>query len=425
MRVPRVLRAALVASLLTTGAGPSTLVLSDVDGHPLGAGAVVGPHRAIAADNDPLPRVTPQSVGLSSARLQQATDLLKQYVTDRKIAGAVAAVARRGKLAYLEPVGFQNLDARTPMEARSIFRIYSMTKSVTAVAVMMLHEQGRFGLQDSVSTYLPEFKRIAVRESDGTTRAPARDVTIEDLLLHTSGLSHRTSEWYRRAAVRSRAIPMSQFIDNIVRAPLMEDPHTAFRYSEATTVLGRLVEIWSGRPFDAFLDERVFRPLKMIDTGFWVRPEQRVRLTQVYASSPTGLTPIEIETVPFTEKPTLLEGAVGLVSTVADYLRFSQMLLNEGVLDGVRILNAATVAQMNVNGLPDAILRTRNGTGWGLANVNVASDGEYGWDGTAGTIFWISQRTEMITILMTQSSPPNPDSLRQRFKTLVQQAVEP
>jgi len=374
--------------------------------------------------DDPLPRATPESVGLAPARLRLATDLLNQFVTEYKIAGAVAAIARRGKLAYFEAVGFQDLETRAPMDPRSIFRIYSMTKSITAVAVMMLHEEGRFALQEPVSTYLPEFQRVTVRSADGTTRAALRQITVEDLLLHTSGLSHRTSEIYRQAQVRSRAIALPQFVENIVRVPLMEDPHTAFRYSEATTVLGRLVEIWSGKPFDVFLDERVFRPLRMIDTSFWVAPDRRPRLTRVYTSSPSGLTPIEIEAVPFTERPALIEGAVGLVSTVPDYLRFSQMLLNRGELDGVRILKAATVAMMTVNGLPGAILEARKGTGWGLANVSVAANGEYGWDGTAGTIFWIDPGKEMITILMTQSSPPNPDSLRQRFKALVQQSVD-
>jgi CubicO group peptidase (beta-lactamase class C family) len=371
----------------------------------------------------PLPRAAPESVGLAPARLRAATDLLNQFAAERKIAGAVAAIARRGKLAYLEAVGFQDLETRTPMEARSIFRIYSMTKSVTAVAVMMLHEEGRFALQDPVSKYLPEFQRVTVLAADGTTRPPARAIMVEDLLLHTSGLSHRTSEIYRKAEVRSRAIGLPRFVENIVRVPLMEDPHTAFRYSEATTVLGRLVEIWSGKAFDVFLDERVFRPLRMIDTSFWVAPERRARLTRVYSPSPNGLTPFEIEVVPFTERPALVEGAVGLVSTVPDYLRFSQMLLNKGELDGARILKAATVAIMTVNGLPAAILEARKGTGWGLANVNVAANGEYGWDGTAGTIFWIDPGKEMITILMTQSSPPNPDSLRQRFKALVQQSL--
>ena len=371
------------------------------------------------------PRATPESVGLSSPRLRQATDLLRQYVADRKMAGAVAAVARQGKLAYLEPVGVQDLATRAPMDARSIFRIYSMTKPVTAVAAMMLHEEGRFALGDPVSKYLPEFGRVTVFETpDGPTRRPARAITVEDLLLHTSGLSHRTSDLYRRAEVRSRAIPLPTFIENIVRVPLMEDPHTRFRYSEATTVVGRLVEIWSGKTLDAFLEERVFRPLQMVDTGFWVRPEQRARLAQVYAPSPAGgIAPIEIEAVPFTERPALVEGAVGLVSTAPDYLRFSQMLLNRGELDGVRLLKRETVDRMVANGLPDAIVAERRGMGWGLANVNVAPGGEFGWDGTAGTIFWVDPAHQMVTILMTQIAPANPDSLRQKFKALVQQSL--
>ncbi len=388
---------------------------------------------------DPLPRARPEDVGLASARLREATDLLNRFVTERKIAGAVAAVARRGKLVYLEAAGSQDLETRAPMTDRSLFRIYSMTKSVTAVAVMMLFEEGRFGLDDPVSKYVPEFKSVRVvaagGAADAATRPPSRDITVKDLLLHTSGLSHRTSDVYRRAEVRSRAIPLPRFIDNIVRVPLMEDPGTAYRYSEGTTVLGRLVEIWSGKPFDTFLEERVLRPLAMIDSSFWVRPEQRARLTTVYSSAQgAALTPIEMEAVPFTERPALIEGAVGLVSTVPDYLRFCQMLLNQGTLDGVRLLKADTVAMMTANGLSEPILRARRGPmGWGLANVNVlldpagvnypASRGEYGWDGSAGTIFWIDPAKELITILMTQSQPANPDSLRQRFKTLVQQAV--
>jgi CubicO group peptidase (beta-lactamase class C family) len=372
-----------------------------------------------------LPRGTPESAGLAPPRLRQATDMLNQFVTDGKIAGAVAAVARKGKLAYLEAVGFQDLETRAPMAPKSLFRIYSMSKPVTAVAVMMLHEEGRFSLTDPVSKYLPEFQRVTVFVSgeSGPTRPASRDITVEDLLLHTSGLNHRTSHLYERAEVRSRAITLPAFVANITRVPLMEDPHTKFRYSEATTVLGRLVEIWSGKPFDTFLDERLFRPLGMIDTGFWARPEQRARLARVYATTPGGLTPRELEAVPFTERPALVEGAVGLVSSVPDYLRFSQMLLNKGELDGVRILKAKTVETMTVNGLSEAMVQVRAGTGWGLANVNVAPDGEYGWDGSAGTIFWVDPAREMVIVLMTQIVPPNPDSVRQRFKMFVKQSL--
>ncbi len=407
---------------LKKDAGGRWLIMSDMDN---GNSRGPGPGSAVVADA--LPRATPASVGLAPARLQEATDMLRRFATEGKIAGAVAGVARNGKLAYLEAAGFQDLETRAPMTPRSLFRIYSMTKSITAVAVMMLHEEGRFALTDPVSKYLPEFKRVTVfvAGESGPTRPPAREITVEDLLLHTSGLNHRTSHLYERAEVRSRAITLPAFVENITRVPLMEDPHTRFRYSEATTVLGRLVEIWSGKPFDVFLDERLFRPLAMIDTAFWARPEQQPRLARVYATTLDGLTPREIERVPFTERPTLIEGAVGLVSTVPDYLRFSQMLLNKGELDGARILQAKTVETMVTNSLSPAMLQVRAGTGWGLANVNVAPDGEYGWDGTAGTIFWIDPAKEMVIVLMTQIVPPNPDSVRQRFKTLVKQSVMP
>jgi CubicO group peptidase (beta-lactamase class C family) len=392
----------------------------------------------IAAQPVALPRAAPESVGLDPNRLKETTALLNQFVIDRKIAGAVAAVARGGKVAHLEAVGFQNLESRAPMTERSLFRIYSMTKAVTAVSAMILHEEGKFELRDPVSKYLPEFKTVRVLvEPGGQTRPPARDVTVADLLLHTSGLSHRTSELYRTTNVRSRRSTLPQFITNIVRVPLMEDPGTRFRYSEATTVVGRLIEIWSGKQLDVFMRERVFTPLGMLDTGFRAQPEQRARLATVYAAQADGgLQPYEIEELPFTERPVLLEGAVGLLSTVPDFMRFSQMLLNRGELNGVRILSAKTVDLITSNGLPEPVLRFRGGgMGWGLANVNVVVDpsaipgapnlGEYGWDGTAGTIFWIDPKDEMVTVLMTQSSPANPDSLRQRFKALVMAARRP
>jgi len=381
-----------------------------------------------------LPTAAPESLGLRPAVLGEATALLRQFVADAKIAGGVAAVARRGSLGYLEAVGVQDLQTQAPMTPRTLFRIYSMAKPVTAVAVMMLLEEGRFRLDDPVAKYLPEFDEVQVVEVPGAPpRRPVRPITVEDLLLHTSGLSHRTSELYRTLGVRDRADSLPVFVRKVTRAPLMEDPHTRFRYSEATTVLGRLVEIWSNQPFDAFLQARVFTPLGMHDTAFWVRPEQRDRLATVYAPAPAGgLAPVEIEAVPFTERPALVEGAVGLVSTVPDYLRFSQMLLDKGTLGGVRVLKAETVERMTANGLPAAVQAARGGTmGWGLANVNVllepgssgASRGEYGWDGTAGTIFWVDPVKQTVIVLMTQSAPANPDGLRQKFKAIVQRAI--
>ena len=382
------------------------------------------------------PRVNPEAAGLSSERLREATGLLNRYVAEQRIAGAVAAVARRGQVGYLEAVGVQDLQTRAPMTERSLFRIYSMTRPVTAVAVMMLHEEGRFELDDPVARFIPEFKNVVVAGDQGAQPRPAtKPMTVRDLLLHTSGLNARTSEIYRREQVRARTITMAQFIANLVRVPLMEEPGTRYRYSEGTTVLGRLVEIWSGKPFEEFLEERIFRPLRMTDTMFWASTaEQRARLTTVYGPAPGGgLVQVDTETLPFTERPTLIEGAVGLLSTVPDYLRFSQMLLNKGELDGVRLLRAKTVEMMTTNGLSEAVQKTRDGSmGWGLANVQVlleasasdpASKGEYGWDGTAGTIFWVDPLKQMVAVLMTQSSPSNPDQIRQRFKAIVQQAV--
>ena len=373
---------------------------------------------------------------MSSERLQQATAILRQYVADRRITGAVAAVARRGKLVYLEPVGLQSLESRAPMTERSLFRIYSMTKAVTAVAVMMLVEEGRIQLTDPASKFLPEFKNLMVQDGgSGTARKPTREITIQDLLLHTSGLSHRTSELYRGLQVRSRSIALPQFIVNITKAPLLEDPGTRFRYSEATTVLGRIVEVVSKQSFDVFVTSRILQPLGMSDTAFWVDAAARPRLTTVYQRAQDGtIAPFEIEAVPFTDRPALMEGAVGLVSTAEDFIRFSQMLLNKGELAGVRLLKSDTAASMTGNGLSAPILKEKGGVvGWGLANVDVvvgegsrgylSAIGEYGWDGSAGTFFAVDPSKELVVTLMTQNLPANPEQLRQKFKAAVLQSI--
>lgn len=373
---------------------------------------------------------------MSGARLQAATAVLRQFVADRKIAGAVAAVARRGKLVYLEPVGLQNMETRTLMTDRSLFRIYSMTKAVTGVAVMMLADEGKIGLGDPASKYLPEFKNVMVQEGGtGAARRPSREITVRDLLLHTSGLSHRTSELYRSLKVRSRAIGLPQFIGNITRAPLLEDPGTRFRYSEATTVLGRIVEVVSKQSFDQFVITRILKPLGMNDTAFWVDGDAMARLAVVYQRGQDGtMAPFEIEEVPFTEKPALMEGAVGLVATAEDFMKFSQMLLNKGELGGTRLLKAETAASMTTNALSEPVLAAKGGNvGWGLANVDVvvaegsrgylSAIGEYGWDGSAGTFFAVDPSKELVVTLMTQNLPANPDQLRQKFKAAVLQSI--
>lgn len=383
-----------------------------------------------------MPRATPEAVGMSTERLQNATALLRQFVADRKIAGAVAAVARRGKIVYLEPVGLQSLETRSPMTERSLFRIYSMTKAVTSVAVLMLADENKLRLTDPVAKYLPEFKQVMVQEGgSGAPRQPSRAITVQDLLLHTSGLSHRSSELYRRLHVRSRSIGLPQFVVNITQAPLLEDPGTRFRYSEGTTVLGRLVEVVANQNFDTFVGLRILQPLGMRETSFWVEGDARARLATVYQRPQDGaLAPVEMEEVPFTEKPVLMEGAVGLVSTAEDFLRFSQMLLNQGEMNGVRLLKPETAAAMTVNGLSGPVLKERGGNiGWGLGNVDVVvgagsrgyltAIGEYGWDGSAGTFFAVDPSKALVVTLMTQNLPANPDGLRQKFKAAVVQSI--
>ena len=398
--------------------------------------AVVVLVAALFSPDTPTPRATPAAVGLSAERLQDATAVLRQAVVDHQVAGAVALVARRGKIAYLEPVGMQDVESRVPMSERTLFRIYSQTKAVTAVAVMMLREEGKFQLADPASKWLPEFKNVMVQTADGGSRNPSREITIEDLLLHTSGLSHRNDAPYRQRQVRVRSQGLARFVTNITQAPLMEDPGRRFRYSEGTTVLGRLVEVWSGQPFDTFVTERILKPLGMNDTSFWVEGKAQARLATVYRRAQAGgLAPFEIEEdVPFTTRPALIEGAVGLVSTAPDFLRFCQMLLNKGELDGVRLLSAATVEMMTTNGLSSPVLQQRGGaTGWGLANVDVVitpsprgyltAAGEYGWDGSAGTFFSIDPARQLIVMLFAQNVPASPEGLRQRFKAAIDQSV--
>jgi len=277
---------------------------------------------------------------------------------------------------------------------------------------------------------------VMVREGGtGAPRRPSRAITIQDLLLHTSGLSHRTSDLYRRLQVRSRSIGLPQFVVNITRAPLLEDPGTRYRYSEGTTVLGRIVEVISHQPFDAFITSRILQPLGMNDTSFWVDGDARARLATVYQrDQDSPMAAVEVEEVPFTVKPALIEGAVGLVSTAEDFVRFSQMLLNKGELNGVRLLKTETVASMTVNALPDAILEEKGGNvGWGLGNVDVVvgpgsrgyltAIGEYGWDGSIGTFFAIDPAKELIVTLMTQNIPANPNGVRQRFKAAILQSI--
>ena len=388
-----------------------------------------------------LPAATPESVGLSSERLDRVTDRLQAHIDAGHIAGVVGAVVRHGRLVYMEALGQANIEAARPMPEDALFRLYSMTRSITSLAAMILWEEGAFRLDDPVSRYLPQFADQRVfadaRSPDvDQTQSRSGDITVEHLLLHTSGLGSRSSSIYRAEGVRSRSISLQEMVDNAARTPLFEDPGTRWRYGISTTILGRLVEVWSGTGLEEFLQERVFEPLGMTDTGFWVEPDRADRLATVYRPSPDGeLRPYQIEEVPFTERPVLIEGGVGLVASTMDFLRFSQMFLNGGELDGNRVLKPETVAMMTVNRVPDALLPLNPrslGRGWtlGFSVVMDASqfpypmnDGEFWWDGSAGTRFWIDPVEDMVTIVMAQASPAGGGGFRGEFKTGVYEAI--
>ena len=369
------------------------------------------------------------------------TDALQAHIDAGHIAGVVGAVVRHGRLVYMEALGQADIEAARPMTEDAIFRLYSMTRSITSLAAMILWEEGAFQLDDPVSRYLPQFgdqRVFADARSPSMDRTQPRngEITVEHLLLHTSGMGSRSSSIYRSEGVRSRSITLEQMVDNAARIPLFEDPGTNWRYGISTTILGRLVEVWSGMPLENFLQDRVFEPLGMTDTGFWVEPERADRLATVYRPSPEGeLRPHQIEDVPFTERPVLIEGGVGLVASTMDFLRFSQMFLNGGELDGRRVLQPETVAMMTVNRVPDALLPLSPrslGRGWGLGFSIVIdprefsypmNDGEFWWDGSAGTRFWIDPVEDMVTIVMAQLSPARGEGFREDFKTGVYDAI--
>jgi len=392
-----------------------------------------------------LPRATPESVGFSSAGLDEATASLQAHINASDIPGVVAAVARHGELVYFEALGLRDRERGAAMPPDALFRLYSMTRPITSTAVMMLWEEGRFRLDDPISQYLPQFANQRVLIDSDTpnlaqTRPRVGDITVRQLLTHTSGLGSRSSAMYRTEQVRLRSITLPQMVDNAARVPLFEDPGTRFRYGISTTILGRLVEVWANQPFETFLADRLFAPLGMTDTVFWATEDRADRLTTVYRLDDGSgeLYPYGIEDVPFTERPALIEGGVGLLSTVMDYLRFAQMFLNRGELDDTRILRADTVDLMTRNHVPASALPLGRrgymaGSGWGLGfNVVLDSrrytfpvgENEYWWDGSSGTRFSIDPEHGIITVVMAAISPSRGGGFREQFKDLVYAAIK-
>lgn len=390
-----------------------------------------------------LSTATPESVGISSAGLQVATAKLQKHIDDGDIPGVVAAVARDGKLVYFEALGQMDLEQGKPMPDDALFRLYSMSRQITSVAVLQLYDQGKFRFDDPISKYLPQFATQRVLSDPNSTdvmqtKERVGDITVAHLLTHTSGLGSRSSRLYVENKVRDRNITLDEMVDNAARVPLFHEPGSAFLYGIHATILGKLVEVWSGQPFDEYLQEHLFTPLGMHSTMFWASGADAERLAVVYRPTNGELVPYEIETVPFTERPKLIEGGVGMLSTVMDYMHFSQMVLNRGELNGRRVLSEATAELMYHNAVPAQAMPIGTngywlGSGWTLGGFNLVldpqaynfpvSEGTIWWDGSAGTRFFIDPVQNTITVIMAQVSPANGGGFREEFTEMVDAAI--
>ncbi|MCZ6657700.1 MAG: serine hydrolase [Gammaproteobacteria bacterium] len=425
-----------------------------------------------------LPTALPARVGMSSERLQRLTDHMQQAVEEGVMVGGLGMIARNGRVVYQETYGHTDRDAAKPMAIHNLFRIYSMSKPITSVAVMMLYEEGHFFLHEPVARYIPELANLVVATStadgettavsDGTTsrtvgkgdeskqgqtRKPSRQPTIRDLLSHTAGFTYgffgntEVDKQYRETELMQSGDTLEKFVTQLGKIPLQYDPGTRWHYSVSVDVQGRLVEAVSGMRFGEFLQKRLFEPLDMKDTSFTVPQAKFDRLAQIY--SPEGMewgsnvfmTPItssKLVVSPaviddgYREGATFESGGGGLVSTVRDYMRFSQMMLNGGELDGARILSPKTVELMTINHLGDIRMGFgRRGVGFGLGFAvaldqgrigELGSAGEYNWGGAAGTRFWIDPEEQLIGIFMVQSIPHR-TRLGSDFKNLTYQAI--
>ena len=379
----------------------------------------------------------PEQVGLSSERLARITELIRTDVEKGRLPGAVAVIARKGRIAYFEAAGFRDQAAGAPMRKDDIFRIYSMTKPFTSVAIMMLRDEGKLDLADPVSKFLPQLAKLQVAvEKDGAValEPSKRDMTIQDLLRHTSGLTYgvfgtgAVKKMYTENGVDALDHTNAGLIDKLAKVPLMYQPGSAWEYGRSTDVLGRVVEVISGKTLSQFLDERLFRPLKMVDTAFFVPNGKQQRLAQAYATDPDTKQPVTLLDVTVPQK--FEGGGQAAVSTAMDYTRFSQMLANRGRIDGVRLLSRKTVELMTADHL-GKLDTPMPGYGFGLGfavrretglSNTPGSTGDYNWGGLAGTYFWIDPKEELVAVWMMQA-PGQRLHYRQRFRTLVYQAI--
>jgi len=409
-----------------------------------------------------LPVASPESVGMSSQRLDKINTTMQAEIDSKRLPGAVVMVARKGKLVYSKAFGSLNNAANAPMQTDSVFRIYSMTKPMASVALMMLVEDGKVQLTDPVSKYLPSFKNPMVSVANleqpyngvAFKLVPAnKEPTIQDLLRHTSGLAYGeltkntlVKQAYTDAAIYSTArdfdarnIKGADMAERLGKAPLAQQPGTTWEYSLSVDVQGRVIEAVSGQRLNDFMQQRLFKPLKMKDTGFEVPAAQMTRVAEPFASDP--MTGVANKLIDISQTPGNDSGGAGAVSTAPDYMRFCQAMLNGGQLDGVRILSRSTVQLMTADHLgtniatpvnPGQLLLGSTGYTFGLGFLVRQADGiapvhgsagEFMWAGYAGTYFWADPKEQICAVYMTQSPSPLRAHYRRLLKALVAQAL--
>jgi CubicO group peptidase (beta-lactamase class C family) len=391
----------------------------------------------------PLPQAKPEALGLSSVRLQRMSDAFKRDIDKGTIPGVTVMVARRGQVGWFEALGQQSPTAAAPMAHNSIFRIFSMTKPIVSVGIMMLLEEGRFLLNDAVSKYIPEFadQKVGIEKDGKLDLVPlARPITIQDLLRHTSGITYDhtgnslVQQQYQQSRLRSRKISNAEHAALVASLPLLCQPGSEWNYSRSTDILGRIIEVVSGKSLSAFLTERILAPLQMAETAFHTGAENADRLAEPFAADPWSGEKVQLFNM--LEKPVMESGGGGLVSTTMDYARFCQMLLNGGVLDGNRIIGRKTLQLMASDHLgpnvrvQGTLVPPGHSFGLGFAVRThegmapfAGSLGQFFWSGMAGTFFWIDPKEELFAVFMSQG-PGQREYFRTLLRSLVYAAVE-
>ncbi|MBL7112049.1 MAG: beta-lactamase family protein [Bacteroidales bacterium] len=386
----------------------------------------------------------PESVGYSSERLDRIDQLVESYIEENKIPGAVGFIARKGKVVYHKSFGMRDPEQGDPMEKDDIFRIASMSKAITSVAVMMLYEEGHFLLDDKLSQYIPEFKEMTVLESvrpDGSllTRPAEKEITIRHLLTHTSGICYPFIHGKLRPLCEELGIPdgfvitdkkLSETMPALAKVPLLHEPGEKFTYGLNTDLLGYFVEVISGMTFEEFLNERLFGPLGMDDACFYVPDEKLDRLVPVYASIDDGYEPSDVDAYnyPFKGGKSNFSGGAGICCTIEDYAKFMQMMVNGGTFNGQQILGRKTVDLMITNQiahLPDA---SPFGLGFGLVteknlHQTLSSLGNYSWGGYFSTSYWMDPKEDLVGLFFVQMFPNWHGDIHPKFQVLTYQAL--